>query len=231
MDHAAAMIALTAGCAVGCAAMIVADGLGWTTRVRLAIKLAASAAFVAVGVIALASATGGDPGRDAFARAIVAGLVLGAIGDGCLTMRGQRWRLAGLVAFLLGHIAYIAGIAAVEPPARWLADAGWLALAPVGVAVIALAAAWRGAGALRIPAVAYGAMLAAMVIAALAAAQGAALPEANRWRLVIGATAFFVSDLAVVREWFIARSFTNKLVGLPIYYGGQLWLAWSIADL
>jgi len=64
----------------------------------------------------------------------------------------------------------------------------------------------------------------------IAAAHSAALPAANRCRLVLGASAFFVSDLAVARERFIAHSVTNKRWGPPACYAGQLLLAWSIVE-
>ena len=44
---------------------------------------------------------------------------------------------------------------------------------------------------------------------------------------VVGALGFFLSDLAVARERFVAKGFTNKLWGLPLYYGAQLLLAWT----
>ena len=47
--------------------------------------------------------------------------------------------------------------------------------------------------------------------------------------LAAGACLFFASDLAVARDRFVARDFTNKLWGLPAYYIGQLLIAWAIA--
>ena len=47
--------------------------------------------------------------------------------------------------------------------------------------------------------------------------------------LLTGALMFFVSDLAVARERFVTNTFTNKAWGLPLYYGGQLLLATSVA--
>ena len=38
---------------------------------------------------------------------------------------------------------------------------------------------------------------------------------------------FVVSDLAVARDNFVTPGFTNRLSGLPLYYGGQLLLAWA----
>jgi uncharacterized membrane protein YhhN len=222
------VIALTIGGALACALLVVAERRGMAA-LRIAAKLVASAMFVAVGVDALEA--GHDVGHAHFAEAIVAGLVLGAIGDACLLAADKRWFLAGLGTFLLGHLAYVAGIAMIEPAARWPGDAGWLAVAPVGAGLAALAVLWPRLGSLRLPVIAYVATISVMVVAAIAATRGAALPEPNRHRLVIGASLFFVSDLAVARDRFVSRTFTNKLWGLPAYYAGQLLFAWSIAGL
>jgi uncharacterized membrane protein YhhN len=40
---------------------------------------------------------------------------------------------------------------------------------------------------------------------------------------------FFISDLAVARDRFVAPSFANRSWGLPSYYAGQLLLAWAIS--
>ena len=220
------MIALTLGCALACAVLVVAEWRG-LAHLRIAAKLVASAAFVAAGALAFELGRHGETGADhgQLGHAIVTGLVLGAIGDACLLARGKRWFLAGLVAFLLGHLAYVAGIAMVEPAERWWADAGWLAAVPAGAG---LAVLWPRLGSLRLPVIAYVATISVMVIAAVAAARGAALPDPARGRLVAGASAFFVSDLAVARDRFVAPRFANKLWGLPAYYAGQILLAWSI---
>jgi len=227
------MIALTIGCAIACAALVVAE---WRRLAgpRIAAKLVASAAFVASGLWALRLAGrdlvdldhGPDHGR--LGQAIVVGLVLGAIGDACLLAAGRRWFLAGLVAFLLGHLAYLAGFAIVEPAGRWIGDAGWLAMLPALTGLAALWHLWPRLGAMRLPVIAYVAAITAMMIAAIAAAHGAALPSTNRCLLVLGAAAFFASDLAVARDRFVAHAFANKLWGLPAYYAGQLLLAWAI---
>ena len=223
------MIALTIGCALACAMLVVAEWRG-LARLRIAAKLVGSAAFVAAGALALALGRGGEigAGHMQLGRAIVTGLVLGALGDACLLARGRRWFLAGLVAFLLGHLAYVAGIAMVEPAERWAGDAGWLAAVPAGAGLAVLAVLWPRLGSLRVPVIAYVATISVMVIAAIAAARGAALPDPARGRLVTGASAFFVSDLAVARDRFVAARFANKLWGLPAYYAGQILLAWSI---
>ena len=221
---------LTVACALACCALVFAEWRG-LAQLRIAAKLAASAAFVAAGACALASRPCLDPAQLHYARALVLGLALGAFGDTCLLRAGKRWFVAGLAAFLLGHLAYLSGIAAVEPPAHWLSDAGWRAALPLGAALAALVLLWQRLHSLRLPVVAYVATICAMTIAALAAGRGGALPDLSRCRLAGGAIAFFISDLAVARSRFIADSFANKLWGLPAYYAGQLLLAWSIAAL
>ena len=42
---------------------------------------------------------------------------------------------------------------------------------------------------------------------------------------------FFVSDLSVARNRFVAREFSNLVWGLPAYFGGQLLIAWSLVGL
>ncbi|NNF09333.1 MAG: lysoplasmalogenase, partial [Acidimicrobiia bacterium] len=42
-----------------------------------------------------------------------------------------------------------------------------------------------------------------------------------------GASLFIASDIAVARNTFVAPGYANKLWGLPLYYGGQLLLAWA----
>jgi uncharacterized membrane protein YhhN len=223
------MTALTVACAVACVLLVWAEHAG-SRRGRIVMKLVASATFVALGACAL----GGVDAAGAHARyaqAIFIGLVLGAIGDACLLGTDKRWFLAGLVAFLLGHLAYVVGIAVIEPPARWPGDAGGLAVIPIALAAVVLASLWRHLGSMRLPVIGYVVTITVMVVAAFAATQGHALPEPNRSYLAVGACVFFVSDIAVARDRFVARRFSNKLWGLPAYYAGQLLFAWSIAGL
>jgi hypothetical protein len=46
--------------------------------------------------------------------------------------------------------------------------------------------------------------------------------------LPIGAILFAISDLAVARERFVVQAFSNKVWGLPFYYGAQVLIALSI---
>jgi len=211
------MTIATVACGVACAILVVsearADRVG-----RIGAKIIASAAFVAVGALAAAAHD------TAFARWVLAGLVLGAVGDVCLLGGSRRAFLAGLGAFLLGHLAYVFAIATALPPERWLGAAGALAAAPIIVGGIVLAWLWPRLGGMRAPVIAYVATIVAMVVGAFAAMRTGVAPT----RLAAGAALFFASDIAVARNRFVARTFANRAWGLPAYYAAQLMIAWSI---
>jgi uncharacterized membrane protein YhhN len=178
-------------CAVACLALVAAERTHHPAR--YVAKPVASAAFIVAGLHA--------------PPLILIGLVLGALGDVALLF--ERGFLPGLVAFLFGHLAYVA---AFPPHDAWLIPP---ALAGLG----ALAWLWPHLGKLRVPVIAYVAAIVAMVGGALAT---------NHHILWIGSIAFFASDLSVARDKFVERAWMNRVWGLPAYYGGQLLIAWAI---
>jgi uncharacterized membrane protein YhhN len=173
---------------------------------RAVFKTLASAGMIAVAVV------GGVHGR--YAQVVLAGLGLSAVGDLCLLSRARRLFLAGVGAFLLAHLAYALAFAprATVHPALALA----LAVAAVGI----VAWLWPHLGSMRVPVLAYAAAISAMLLLAL----GVADPLV-RW----GAALFYLSDLTVARDRFVRQAFANRLVGLPLYYSGQVLLALSAA--
>jgi len=48
------------------------------------------------------------------------------------------------------------------------------------------------------------------------------------WTAAPGAMLFLLSDLTVVRNRFVEHAFVNRAVGLPLYYAGQLMLAFTV---
>jgi len=95
---------------------------------------------------------------------------------------------------------------------------------PIAVAAYMLRVLWPKLGSLRVPVSVYVGAIVAMVIGAIAIRD--VVPKGTP--LAIGAALFFASDLAVARDRFLARDFTNKLWGLPAYYAGQLLIAWAV---
>lgn len=220
-------VALTFVCVAGLAALLYAEYRGHA-RLRIAGKLVASLAFVMLGLEAFASR---GPATQKFGLAIFLGLVFGAIGDVALLGHSKRAFLAGLVAFLIGHIGYVVAVAFVEAPQTWIAQAGIYAALPVLVGGVALVVLWPRLGTMKVPVILYVITIVTMVIAALAVGRGTAISEPHRYLFVAGAALFFVSDLSVARNRFVAREFSNLAWGLPAYFGGQLLIAWSLVGL
>lgn len=159
-------------------------------------------------------------------RFIRIGLVLSLIGDVFL-MWPKEGFLSGLVAFLLGHLAYIAAFTVpVRLAARPLVFVGCAAFA-----LLILAQLWPGIpGALRAPVVAYVVCLATMAAQALvwwrsSAARAAADAPLARWA-ALGGVLFMASDsLLAVNKFAVALPLSSLWI-LATY-----WLAqWCIAS-
>ena len=157
-------------------------------------------------------------------RWIVAGLVCSLAGDVALLWPVQGF-LAGLVAFLLGHLCYLMALTRrVRFLASPIAFCAW-AIVAGGV----LAGLWAGVPAeLRIPVLVYVCALAAMAAQASSvwlARRGHA--DAARWRRVaIGGGLFVLSDAILAADRFVGGVPLPTLWNLSTY-----WLAqWFIAD-
>lgn len=178
-------------------------------------KPLASTGFVAT---ALAAGATGSP----YGRLVLLALVLSWWGDVLLIPRRRAAFTLGLASFLAGHLAFAAAFVTRGVQPLWL-----LASALVLIAPALTVDRWlqpNVPAALRLPVRAYVTVICGMVACAVgtwAHAGGAAL--------LLGALMFFVSDLAVARERFVAHGFVNKTWGLPLYFGGQLLLAASVA--
>lgn len=214
------MIPATIACALACIALVIGEHRD-AHRLRLIAKPIASASFIIVGALAATRSA-----LDDYTVALLAGLVLGAIGD--LALLSRRGFLAGLGAFLLGHLAYAVAVATSLPPRTWLAAAGGYLLVPVAVGAAALVWLWPRLGKLRLPVIAYIVVILAMVTAAIAFLRTGHVDLHRRELFAVGAILFFASDLAVAREKFVANDFFNRAWGLPVYYAAQLLIAWSI---
>jgi uncharacterized membrane protein YhhN len=176
-------------------------GLRWIA------KPVASTAFV---WFAVARGAGHTP----YGRAILVALVLSWLGDVLLIPKAAAAFRAGVLAFGLGHVAFVAAFllrgsrpAVALPLLAALALVGWTVrrhLRP------------RVPGPLRPAIDGYIAVITAM----LATAAGTLVP----W-IAGGALAFYLSDLSVARDRFVKPAFANRAWGLPLYYGAQFVLA------
>ena len=179
-------------------------------------KLIAASAYVgaALSIGALESRYG---------RFLLGGMACCWLGDLFLVSRNSRPLFtAGLAAFLLGHLVYVAAFVV-----RGVSEIAVI-IAAVPMFVIALLVArWLKPyldGRMRLPVHFYIAAITAMLIIAVGTfhAQGG-------WCLIAGAALFFVSDLGVARNRFVAPGFINRAWGLPVYFAAQMLLAASVA--
>lgn len=182
---------------------------------QLVAKPVASLAFVALAVAS--GATGSTYGL-----IVLAGLVLSLAGDVLLVWRDARIFRAGIFAFLLAHLAYLAAFS--------IGDVDWVAATISTVALIPaaiLVGRWilPGVGGRILPAV----VLYIVVISAMMSmAAGASVGGGPPW-LVGAALLFYLSDVLVARDRFVERRFWHRAAGLPMYYAAQALFALSVA--
>jgi uncharacterized membrane protein YhhN len=174
------------------------------------VKPASSATFVVAALVrgALGST---------FGRIVLAGLVLAAAGDVLLIPKDKRAFVAGIGAFLLGHVAYAIAFVfrGVDPMTT-----GCATVVLVLVAIPVLRWLWPNvSGSMRIPVAAYVVVITAMVALAAGTARRDGL------LLFVGAFGFYLSDLSVARDRFVKHAFANRAWGLPLYFFSQLLLA------
>jgi len=197
------------------AALLLAEWRGFQIGIVVA-KPLASAGFLATALAAGAAET-------PYGIAIGVALALCFLGDVLLIPEGAgRAFLAGLVSFLSGHLAFAVafGLRGVSTPAAALAAAAlvgpvWLVLRWLRPHLPAD---------MRAPVVAYVGVISAMLVTGAGATAAGGPAE-----ILAGALLFYLSDLAVARDRFVAPGFANRLWGLPLYYGAQLLLAASVA--
>ena len=155
--------------------------------------------------------------ESAYGRAIFAGLSLSWFGYVFLMSKRSGWFLAGLVAFLAAHVAYIIAFIGLGP--------SWSMAALSGVALARVAWSVRRwlrpslPADMKRPVDGYIAVITVMVATAFGA-----WGTSGSNVLLAGAITFYLSDLSVARDRFVAPGFVNRLWGLPLYYGAQLLL-------
>jgi len=184
----------------------------------LPIKSALSALFVTLAVLQ-------PHPLPVYYQPVLYGLILGLVGDVCLALPSPAAFRAGLVAFLLGHLAYVWAFAQLVRPAHWL-NPGLVLLLAAGVGIF-----WwlrPHLGRMKGPVAAYIAVISLMLVAAWAVWLRSALRPGLALVILLGALAFYLSDICVARDRFVRREFLNRLLGLPLYYLGQFLLAWSV---
>lgn len=157
-----------------------------------------------------------------YSVAIAIGLVFSLGGDIFLMLPKDRF-LAGLISFLLAHVAYIVAFVSAEG----------FHLAPVALGLLALYGVslfqqlWPGLGRMKVPAFVY--MIAILVMAWQAGGLWQATGQSNHMLAAIGALFFILSDSILAYNRF-RRPFTAaRPIILGTYYFAQWLIALSVA--
>lgn len=189
-------------------------GIGWLHAVFKPLALAIAIFFAARRAWRAPPGTGAARRFDGL---LLAGLAASLAGD-VLLMNPARWFVAGLVCFLLAHLAYI-GLFRIGVglfPRRGALAATLL----VGAAMYAFL--WQGGlpPALRVPVGFYVAVIACM--AAQAIGRAAVLRDApSRW-VAVGACLFMLSDALLATNRFVSALPLAPLWVLGTYYAAQM---------
>lgn len=180
-------------------------GIWWT-------KPAASLAFLGVALFSGAL-------DSVYGRWVLLGLVLCLAGDVLLIPRDRPAVFrAGVLAFLLGHVAYSVAFFGRPLAAGALAAGG-------AVLLSALLVVWRWLGP-TLPADMKGPVRAYLVVIGCMATLACGVTGAGGpVGVALGAIAFTASDVSVARDRFVRHEFLNRAWGLPLYYAAQVVLA------
>ncbi|MBW6423850.1 lysoplasmalogenase [Rhizobium sp. XQZ8] len=151
-------------------------------------------------------------------------LALAALGDLCLAYDGEPSFIAGLLAFLLSHITYVAlfwphaDLALIlASPARYAF--AWFFVMLAGLLLFIL---WRPAGKLALPVAVYAMAIVAMAVSALAVRP--VMPG-------VAATLFLLSDTALGLQCFVVKPSDPMAKRLKPFVWGTYFTAQLIFTL
>ena len=194
----------------------------------LLLKALASLLFVLAGVFAFSLAM-----RLNFARLVIVGLMLGAIGDVCLNLRflltdgAKRAFLLGIASFLLGHVAYVLALISCAPAALLYALP---AAAVVSFFLIRFVLARIEVnGAIKAFGIVY--LCVVFLMACVALAMFLLEPQSTgRAVFALGGVLFAASDVLLVLGQFGKRTYRGfRALNLSLYYIGQVCICLAIA--
>jgi len=156
------------------------------------------------------------------------GILFSLAGDVFL-MFSDRWFIPGLIAFLLAHVAYIAGFNIPLPNVSMM----WTLLVAVVLAIsaarllrrIVAGLAASGKNKLILPVLVYGVVITLMLLSAILTLFRADWPSPLAAGLAaFGAMLFFFSDVILAWNKFVAPVKNGRLMNMICYHLGQIAL-------
>ena len=157
--------------------------------------------------------------ESSFARWVTAGIALSVVGDVALLWNSDRAFIAGLVAFLLAHVAYVIAFLGV---ARWSPHVAAVAAVMVVSSTLIMRAIWKGAAAMHAATIAYATVITTMVVSAAATVGG---PYLMAPYAAVGAVLFYISDASLALNRFRRPIPHIAFWAMGVYWLGQLGIA------
>ncbi len=201
-------------CVAALVVLLIGEYPPWP-KVKAVAKPVASTAFIMVALVS-------DALQSGYGVAIVVALVLSWWGDVFLLSLKRHFFLAGLGAFLAGHVAYCVAFVVAGLDVLYAGITLVAAVLPAWAVIRWLLP--RLEDRMRRPVLAYIGVITVMVALAVGAVAAGNTP----W-IAVAAVAFYLSDLSVARDRFVAPGFDNRIWGLPLYYGAQVVFACTVA--
>lgn len=158
------------------------------------------------------------------------GIALSMLGDIFLMLPKQQF-IAGLVAFLLAHVAYIIGFNPSWPPFTPLGLFFIIFVAAIGKELykhISAGLAKRGEDALQKPVMAYTAVIALMQISALLTFFRTDWSFNTAFVVSLGAALFMLSDAILAWDKFVEPIKYGRVRNMSAYHLGQIILMLGI---
>jgi uncharacterized membrane protein YhhN len=177
----------------------------------------------AIGVLVVAAAV-----AKPISKLLIAALAFSALGDFLLevihlaSLGPETLFLLGLIAFLIAHLFYIALFVTTRRRTTVAVSRKIACAVTVVVAAVSLSTLWPGLAEMRIPVLAYTAVLTAMVVTA----------QISRFSstVAIGAISFLASDTMLAMSIFgHAFAGSRPLVWIT-YYAAQLTITWGVVS-
>lgn len=190
------------------------------------LKGSAAACFVIIGIIGYATKT-----TDSFGLKLMIGLIFGMVGDILLNLRfvvgeakGQKVFLLGIVAFLVGHILYLA---ALIPLSGHVLICFLIGAVLAAALLIYIFKTMNVKLAFKIFGVFY--LGAVIIMTVMAIDIALVVKDARSIEYAIGAVLFMVSDIVLIFNTFGGTTkFSMRILNLSLYYIGQLMIAFCL---
>lgn len=191
-------------------------------KLAVVLKGSASLMFVIVGLLgynACAPLT--------FGKCLFIGLIFGMVGDILLNLRfvfekvGQKIFLAGIAAFLVGHVLYLVGLIPMAENLTMCLLIGLLISAGLLAFIFNTMEVKK---AFKIFGVVY--LGAVITMTSIGVGLAMVVPVTNTVIFAIGAVLFSLSDIVLIFNTFSgANKFSMRITNLSLYYIGQLLIA------